>query len=90
MSDEPISLAARRVEKTQDCRDWSVVDCLKEAIRSIEAGEIDPSQVVVLLYRDIEDKPGRLWQRNAGVTRHGTIALLSVAHQLATQDYVDV
>jgi hypothetical protein len=87
--DDPINLAARRAFKQQDATLWSVLDCLRDAVRAIEAGEIDPDQCVLLLYRDREDASGRLWERQAGVTRHGKMALLSVAHHLACADYLE-
>ena len=46
---EITSLARRRVQVSEDCREWSVRDCLQAVLDDIESGEIDPCMVVVEL-----------------------------------------
>lgn len=53
---EPINFALKKVEKTGDCRDWTVLDALKDTISQIEKGEIRPDMVYIAM-RD-RDKAG--------------------------------
>ena len=57
MSD-PVSLATARADKSGDCRDWSVLDALRAAIRDIESGEIKPD-IVIVAFREKHDE--RKW-----------------------------
>lgn len=34
MTDEPISLSKKRAERSNDCRDWTVVDALEAALKA--------------------------------------------------------
>lgn len=50
-----VNLGERRVDKTKDCRDWTVADALREALRQVESGEINPSIAYVALYEQTQD-----------------------------------
>ena len=59
------SLAPHRVGA--DCRKWTVLDCLKEAVRRIEDGELDPNMVCIAM-RVVTDGLARYPSSWAGVT----------------------
>jgi len=67
--DEVVSLGRLRAERQEDCRAWSVKDCLREALRSVEAGEIDPD-IVYVAFRQI-DKTRDNWQSYPGICAGG-------------------
>lgn len=72
-----VNLSALRAEKSQDCRDWSPLDALRECVAKIESGEWD----VEMIYVAIKTRPDaggqyRTPSRCAGMTRLETIGLL--------------
>lgn len=79
MSDEPISLAAARATKAEDCRLWSPLDALKDLVRRIEAGEVNPTQLVVHYFEETADGCRNHHYTAAGVTFPEHLALLAVA-----------
>jgi hypothetical protein len=48
---KPTVLAIKRTDKSRDCRDWTVVEALKETIRSIEDGETEAPEMVYVALR---------------------------------------
>jgi hypothetical protein len=50
------NLGKARADRTNDCRDWTVTDALREALRKVESGEIKPEMVYVAFYSHTEDR----------------------------------
>lgn len=49
------NLSEARAHKTGDCREWTVADALRAALREVEAGHINPTMAYVALY--VPDDP---------------------------------
>ncbi len=63
------SLNSRRATKSGDCRDWSVEDCLREALQHVVEGTIDPDMVYIAFReKDEEDSSATFPSYCAGVT----------------------
>ncbi len=74
-----ISLAKARADKSGDCRDWSVLDALREALRLVESGELDATMVYVAFQTRVPDEPDTVeyrWQC-AGATKLELVGLLT-------------
>lgn len=87
MDGDPISLAAKRAEKAQDCTKWSERDALVEVLRALDAGEINPEQLMVHFW---DRKPGgdatyRFY--GAKMNYEQTIALLAIAQRRILCDW---
>lgn len=83
-------IAKARAEKMQDCREWSPLDALEDAINSIKSGEINPEQVVVhFLSKEASD--GRRLHNffAAGVTVPQHIALLNLGLKRVLEEWLD-
>ena len=66
MSDA-VSLAARRVRNSGDCREWSVVECLEDTLAQAREGRW--TKCVVLLYGEGEEDTFNVDTRSAGCTK---------------------
>lgn len=81
MSEEKIiSFNRKRSEISGDCRLWNVTEALKETLREIEAGEIDPESMCMVMWLKKTDDGVEFFQRFAGVTSETACAMLSLAH----------
>lgn len=50
-----LSIEVRRAEKLQDARQWTPLTCLKELVRKLESGEMEPIDMVyVAMSRTVE------------------------------------
>lgn len=81
------SLGVARAEKSQDCRDWSVIDCLRDTIAQIEAGKINPDQCVVIMLQRFPKT--QTWENHwaaAGLTTRDHLALIEIhKHTVLTE-----
>lgn len=50
-----IDFARKRFEKAKDCTETTVADCLREALRQIEAGELKLDSVIIVGIREDDD-----------------------------------
>ncbi len=63
------NLNSKRADRSGDCRDWTVTDCLEEALREIAEGEINPDMVYIAFrVKDEEDNSSVFPNYCAGVT----------------------
>lgn len=87
MNDEPVSLAKARADKTNDCREWTPLDALKDLVADIEAGRAKPTQLVVHFMEEAE--AGRRIYRYsaAGITYPEHVCLLAVAQARIIGDW---
>lgn len=51
-------IAKQRAIKYQDCREWSPIDALEDAIEMIKKGELNPEQLIIHVLEK-EDAEGR-------------------------------
>ena len=65
MSDEPVNLGAARVDRTGDCRDWSVLDCLRDTIREIESGDLEAEMIYIAMASPVRDDQTRRYRYKA-------------------------
>lgn len=82
-----VSLAARRAELTGDCTLWTPADALRSALEDIEAGTINPEQMVIHLFEETEDGRWRHHYYAAGVTHQEHVAILEMAKARALEDW---
>jgi hypothetical protein len=71
-----VDLELVRKEKSNDARDWSVLDALKQAIENIETGKWKPTSGIVALIEESDEGQQLIWNA-AGVTRLEMLGLLS-------------
>lgn len=76
MPDNIEFLGPRRADKSGDCRDWSVVDALREALQMIESGELKPDMVYVALSSPAPGNEREFVYKAAGGKRLELIGLL--------------
>jgi hypothetical protein len=76
MSDNVVDLELVRREKSNDARDWSVVDALKEAIANIESGKWKPTMGIMALVEDVGDGTRLVWNA-AGCSRFEMLGILA-------------
>lgn len=65
-----ISLGAIKAKDSGDCRKWTVLEALKETVREIEEGEIEPETLCLLMWvnNKRDNIKSELFQRFSGVT----------------------
>ena len=51
-----VSLGGARAQKSGDNCDWSPVECLEDAAKSIKSGEMAPTAVLIITLEKSEDK----------------------------------
>lgn len=56
-----VNLAARRAMLESDCRMWTPLDALKDAVRQIENGELKPDMVYIAMRELTDDGMGADW-----------------------------
>jgi hypothetical protein len=70
------SLNAKRADKSGDCRDWTVADALRDALKAVESGEF-PADMVYIAMTAKRDRNDREFEyRAAGGKRLELIGLL--------------
>lgn len=52
---EPVSLAARRVDRSNDCRDWTPLEALRELVKDIESGARNPRAIYVAMESETDE-----------------------------------
>lgn len=70
-----VSLSELRVDRSGDCRDWSVADMLRSVLDKIESGEIVAKMAVITIY--IEDDKDYVRGYYAGGSRLELTGLLT-------------
>lgn len=79
MSDDPpISFAARRAHRTRDCRDWTVLNALRDAIADVESGAIKADAVYVAFVVRNDDGTTGYPYTAAGLSRLETAGTLAM------------
>lgn len=79
MSD-PVNLNAARMERSKNCKDWTVRDVLEKALKDLDAGVISPDMVYLCIREPGPDNTVDYWHLAAGVTNIEAVGLL--AHHL--------
>lgn len=87
MTAEIKSLSSARAAKTNDCFDWTPLDALKDLVKGIEDGKINPSNLVVHYFEADKDGGRRHHYQAAGLTFPDHIALLHVAMDRALREW---
>jgi hypothetical protein len=71
-----VDLELIRKERSNDARDWSVLDALKQAIENIETGKWKPTSGIVALVEESAEGQELIWNA-AGCNRFELLGLLS-------------
>lgn len=71
------NLAARRADKSQDCRDWTPTDALRDALRAVESGAFEAEIVYVAFAGQHADGSRDYFYKAAGGTKLELIGLLA-------------
>lgn len=75
MSEAPTNLAMERMHRSGDCREWKPLDALKELIRDIEDGTINPDMLYICM-REVKEDSAYFPFVVAGVTEIECLGLL--------------
>jgi hypothetical protein len=51
----PININEFRASRSNNASDWSPIDCLKDMVRAIEDGTINPDGLIVCAYNQTDD-----------------------------------
>lgn len=81
------SLEKARADKAGDARLWTPLDCLREVLRLVEAGDLKIDKIVILHREEIESGGTTGGYFMAGMTRPELIAVLAVAQANAVEDW---
>lgn len=73
---EPVNLNEKRAELAGDNRLWTPEDCLKAALRDLQAGKIDPKQLFIYYYEELPGGRKKLRYYAAGLTYPDHLAML--------------
>jgi hypothetical protein len=85
MTDNVVNLTERLA--MEDCRRWSVADCLRAVLADIEQGRRSPTILYVAMVEPgDEDEPDNYPYRCAGGSALEIAGLLGVHHALALRD----
>ena len=86
-ADYPKSLSEIAADKADDCRKWTPRDLLISLLRQIDAGEIEPSSMLVCYEAMNEDDEGDQFIALSGMRRTHAIGMLTTAAAvMATSD----
>lgn len=77
MADSVDNLGAHRANRTGDCRDWTVTDALREALRQVESGEVKAEMVYVAFSASVPGNKRDFVYQCAGGTKLELIGLLA-------------
>lgn len=51
---DPISIGELRAKRSGNAADWTPVDCLRDMLRAIEAGELNPDGLIICTFNERE------------------------------------
>lgn len=85
----PVNLAERRAAARCDAREWAARDLAEHLLRRIEAGEINPSRIIVHYLEGNEREGWRHYHMCAGVNVDTHLSLLAIAKDSTIRDWRD-
>ncbi len=83
-----MSLAEHRALAKADAREWSPRDMAERLLRRIEAGEINPSRIIVHYMEGDEVAGFQHYHMCAGVSVDSHLSLLAVATHETLRDWI--
>lgn len=51
----PVTIGELRAKRSGNAADWTPLDCLRDMIRAVENGELNPDGLIICLYNETEN-----------------------------------